>query len=169
MFAARNNIGATMVPLARVNNDNRFACRSLMIENGVRRGIHPGTLVPAANNNFRAGTCFFEYGGSLFSSTEYDLLVLNKTTAANTIVYRAATVDANGKPVLPIRSVISGYEGNGNVRGENLFLCLGYTNANKNVIVGFGKMGPHLNNFCYMRDAQGNYLANANYDVLTLR
>ncbi|WP_141731794.1 DUF3421 domain-containing protein [Oligoflexus tunisiensis] len=146
---------------ARANN-KRYVCRSRHFVDGENRGIQAGAMDNPAD--LKAGSCNYEYGGVVFRSTAYDVLMANKGNPADLVRWIRSSADATATAI-PNGSIVAGTDDTGATVGPELFICLG-VNAQFP-----GKAGAHLPNGCrsYVGNNNGTPAVNATFDVLAFK
>jgi hypothetical protein len=167
-WVPNNLVKAGQVPLESRPNNKRYVCRAQFADptTGENRGMHPGVWLPANNNNadLKAGNCFFEYGGVVYRSINYDLLMANKGNPVDMIRWARGAVGANNNTIIPNGAILAGTDDTGATRGPGLYICLG---ANLNFP---GKAGAHLNGGCSSYNNQNNVPnRSTTFDVLVFK
>jgi hypothetical protein len=164
VWVQNNLIQAGQVPLEARANNKRYICRSRHTDTatGQSRGMQPGSMITA--NDIKAGNCFYEYGGTVYRSINYELLMANKGNPADLVRWARGAADANATAI-PNGSIIAGTDDTGATIGPNLYICL---TVNAQIS---GKAGTHMPNGCrsYVGNNNGTPSVNVNFDVLALK
>lgn len=165
LWVQNNLIQPTQVALEARANNKRYICRSRHTDTatGQSRGLQPGAMI-TANNDLKAGNCFYEYGGTVYRSINYELLVANKGNPTD-LVRWARGAASTTTTAIPNGSIIAGTDDTGATIGPNLYICL-IVNAQIP-----GKAGTHMPGGCrsYAGNNNGTPLVNVNFDVLAFK
>ncbi len=165
LWVQNNLIQAGQVPLEARANNKRYVCRARHTDTatGQSRGMQPGSMF-TANNDLKAGNCFYEYGGTVFRSINYELLMASKGNPTDLVRWARGAANANGTTI-PNGSIIAGTDDTGATIGPNLYICL---TLNAQIS---GKAGTHLPNGCrsYVGNNNGTPSVSVNFDVLALK
>ena len=142
-WIAKADLKDNHIPVQPINN--RWVCRV----NG-----QAGRLF-SMNNDIKDGVCGYAFGTQVLLSDNYDVLVGTKGNPMDILRLADVTLDEQGRLVTVVgeqQKLISGTE---NVN-DDIYVCISYTNANKNQVLSFGKMGAHITNGCNQYVVQGN-------------
>ncbi len=159
------SITATQVPTEAKAASKRYICRSKHTDSttGENRGQQPGSMF-SQNNDLKNGLCFYEYGGVVFKSNNYDLLMANKGNPFDLLRW-ARGLASTTTTSIPNGSIIAGTDDTGAVTGPSLYICLSL-----NATIS-GKAGAHMPNGCrsYVGNNNGTPSVNPNFDVLAFK
>lgn len=165
LWVQNNLIQTGQVPLEARANNKRYICRARHTDaaTGQSRGMQPGSMF-TANNDLKAGNCFYEYGGTVYRSINYELLMANKGNPTDLVRWARGAANATTTSI-PNGSIIAGTDDTGATIGPNLYICL---TVNAQIS---GKAGTHMPNGCrsYVGNNNGTPSVSVNFDVLALK
>jgi len=170
IWVEKNDIEDSFVGIEpRGKGDKRYVCRARHTLNGVNRGKHPGRMF-SNSDDLKEGACRYEFGGAITTTTNFELLMVNKGDPDNLVRWQRTSADETGTTLFD-GVIIAGMEENaGENTNEPLVICRGYTNGNRNNVASFGKAGGHIPTGCRYFNGN-NFTATVNpfLDILMLR
>jgi len=165
LWVPNNLVQTGQVPLEARANNKRYVCRARHTDATTRenRGMQPGSMF-TANNDLKSGNCFYEYGGTVYRSINYELLMANKGNPTELIRWARGLANANGTTI-PNGSIIAGTDDTGATIGPALYICL---TVNAQIS---GKAGAHMPNGCrsYVGNNNGTPSVSTNFEVLAFK
>jgi hypothetical protein len=165
LWVQNNLVQTGQMPVEARANNKRYVCRSRHTDQatGQSRGMQPGSMI-TPNNDLKAGNCFYEYGGTVYRSINYELLMTNKGSPTDLVRWARGAANAT-TTAIPNGSIVAGTDDTGATVGPNLYICLIVNAQNP------GKAGTHMGGGCrsYAGNNNGTPIANVNFDVLAFK